>query len=170
MSAPNLKLVGGDLQRLDDLVQNRVILLANLLMRSATAHYRKLLGLPQVEWRIIALLGGRQSSGLKELAERAGRDKSQILRGVNSLIRRRLVSRQDSLDDNRAVKLALTERGSQMYLQLIEVAAQRNNRLLNGISTPKRAAFFEVLDQLTLAAGQVLEVEQRPSRRKARRG
>src|ERR1039457_4187441 len=79
--------------RIEHVVGHKILLLANLLSRSATARYRKLLGLPQVEWRIIALLGNMPPINLTELSHRAGLDKSQICRGVNNLVRRKLVVR-----------------------------------------------------------------------------
>ena len=59
--------------RIEQVADHKILLLANLRSRGATARYRRLLGLPQVEWRIIARLGNMPPMGLTELAHRAGR-------------------------------------------------------------------------------------------------
>src|SRR5262245_9789240 len=82
----------GPLPRIDEFAGNKILLLGNLVGRSATIRYRRLLGLPQVSWRIVALLGAQPPMTLLELAARAGIDKGQVSNGVSDLVRRKLVS------------------------------------------------------------------------------
>ena len=138
-----------------------ILLLANLLSRSATARYRKLLGLPQVEWRIIALLGNMPPMTPSELAHRAGLDKSQISRGVNNLIRRRLVTRGGDPDDSRAVRLSLNGRGRALFDTLIAEARQRTAFLLEGLPVDKRTMFLEVTEHLIGRARQMMDTDPR---------
>ena len=146
-------------QGLEQLVGPNILLLANLLSRSATARYRKLLGLPQVEWRIIALLGNMPPMTLSELAHRAGLDKSQISRGVNNLIRRRLVTREGDPDDSRAVRLSLNGRGRVLFATLIGEARQRTALLLDGLPLDKRTMFLEVTEHLIGRARQMMDAD-----------
>jgi DNA-binding MarR family transcriptional regulator len=143
--------------RIEQVAGHKILLLANLLSRGATARYRKLLGLPQVEWRIIALLGNMPPMGLTELAHHAGLDKSQICRGVNNLARRKLVARAGDPDDSRAVQLSLTRRGAELFEKLIEAALQRNAFLLGDLPVQKRAIFLEVMEQLIARARLMME-------------
>jgi DNA-binding MarR family transcriptional regulator len=145
--------------RIEQVAGHKILLLANLLSRGATARYRRLLGLPQVEWRIIALLGNMPPMGLTELAHSAGLDKSQICRGVNNLVRRKLLARGGDPDDSRAVLLSLTNRGAQMFERLIEAAQQRNASFLGDLSAPKREIFLDVLEQLIARARLMMETD-----------
>ena len=58
-----------------DLVSSKVIRLSNILRRSSTLVYRRKLGLSQVEWRIVALVGEHAPVSLNALAEHMGLDK-----------------------------------------------------------------------------------------------
>jgi DNA-binding MarR family transcriptional regulator len=145
--------------RIERVVGHKILLLANLLSRGATARYRKLLGLPQVEWRIIALLGNMPPIGLTELAHRAGLDKSQICRGVNNLVRRKLAARSSDPDDSRAIQLSLTHRGGELFEKLIEAAQQRNAFLLGDLPARKRAIFLEAVEQLIVRARMMMELD-----------
>ncbi len=145
--------------RIEQVAGHKILLLANLLSRGATARYRKLLGLPQVEWRIIALLGNMPPMGLTELAHRAGLDKSQICRGVNNLARRKLVARGSDPDDSRAVQLSLTHRGTELFEKLIEAAQQRNAFLIGDLPVQKRAIFLDVVEQLISRARLMMETD-----------
>ncbi len=141
--------VGHLLPSMDDIVGNKVLLLANLIGRSATLRYRRLIGLPQVGWRIIALLGAQPAMTLNQLSTRAGLDKSQVSRGITGLVRRQLVSRRTSPSDSRAVHIALTDRGVGAYAILINAATRRNEELLAGFSLARRRALLETLDLLS---------------------
>lgn len=152
------------LPRIDDFVGNKILLLANLVGRSATLRYRRLIGLPQVSWRIVALLGAQQPMTLHELVARAGLDKSQLSRGVSGLVRRQLVSRQPSPNDRRAIHLQLTERGIGAYAILLNGAYQRNEVLLAGLSKQRRRLLLGLLDLLTSRARKLLKEEEFASR------
>ena len=141
---------------IDDLVGNRILVLANLLTRSAERRYERTLGLAQVEWRIVALLGAHPPMTLNEVAQRAGRDKSQISRGVSRLVRRRLVSRRPSPRDTRAVEIALTPRGRRAYGVLRASAGQRHRSLLAGFPARERRLLLAMLDRLTERARRLL--------------
>jgi DNA-binding MarR family transcriptional regulator len=155
---------GNLLPRMDDIVANKILILANLVGRSATLRYRRLLGLPHVSWRLIALLGGRSPMTLHELAATAGLDKSQVSNRVSDLVRQQLVSRRISPDDRRAIKLELTERGVGTYAILINSARRRNEVLLAGVSRRRRRALLKLLDLLMDRARYLLADEERRTR------
>ena len=110
-----------------------------------------------MEWRIIALLGNMPPLGLTELAHRAGLE--PICRGVNNLVRRKLVARGGDPDDSRAVLLSLTHRGAQMFDRLIEAAQQRNATFLGDLSAQKREIFLDELERLIARARLIMETD-----------
>jgi DNA-binding MarR family transcriptional regulator len=145
---------------------SKIIVAANLIGRSASLRYRRLLGLPRLEWRILALLGERPPCSLNELARRAGLDKSQISRGVASLVRRSLVRRVPSRRSQREVELSLSRKGLDSYRRLIATALARNEELLAGFSPAERAMLDQLLDRLVARARQLLSQDQDPGRRR----
>lgn len=143
---------------------SKIIVAANLIGRSAALRYRRLLGLPRLEWRIIALLGETPPCSLNELARRAGLDKSQISRGVASLVERKLIRRRPGRHSNREIELSLSRQGLQRYRQLIAVAIARNEELLAGFSAEERALLEHFLDRLIERAQRLLNQDQRGAR------
>jgi DNA-binding MarR family transcriptional regulator len=148
---------------------SKIIVAANLIGRSASLRYRRLLGLPRLEWRIVALLGERPPCSLNELARRAGLDKSQISRGVASLVRRGLVRREPSRRSQREVALSLSRKGRDGYRRLIAAALVRNEELLAAFSPAERSALDRLLDRLVERAHQLLGQDQTRSRRRSAR-
>ena len=133
---------------IDETAGGKILLLANLLTRSAVRRYRRLLGLSQTEWRIVAILGARPPMTLNQMATRAGRAKSQLSRGVSGLVRRKLVSRTGDDSDGRSALLSLAPKGQAAYKVLIRSAAERNDFLLNGLSASDKAALLRMLDHV----------------------
>ena len=74
------------------LVSNRLLSLATLLRRSANLLYRRELGLSEVEWRILAIVGDHAPLTLAALVEILGLDKGQLSRGVTALVKRRILT------------------------------------------------------------------------------
>ncbi len=153
----------------EELPGSKIIVAANLIGRSAALRYRRLVGLPRLEWRIIALLGRRPSCSLNELARRAGLDKSQISRGVASLVRRKLVRREPSRHSNREIELSLSRGGLQIYRKLIAGAVARSDELLAGFSPHEITALDQLLDRLIERARQLLRQDQHRSPRPSER-
>lgn len=158
----------GPLPRIDDYVGDKILRLGNLVGRSATIKYRRLVGLPQMSWRIVALLGAQPPMTLLELAERAALDKGQVSNGVSDLVRRKLVSRRPNPDDGRAVDLELTERGIGVYAIILNGAFQRNEQLLAGIPARRRRMLLSFLDLLIARARIMLEEEEVKAKSRSR--
>jgi DNA-binding MarR family transcriptional regulator len=143
-----------------DLVSSKVIRLANILRRSSTLIYGRRLGLSQVEWRVVALVGEHAPVSLNSLAELMALDKGQTSRAVSALVARRLVLREYRRE-GRGIRITLTTRGAEIYGALMASALERNRVLLHGMSDAERTQFFQVLDRLTRLARTILDKEQR---------
>jgi DNA-binding MarR family transcriptional regulator len=143
-----------------DLVSSKVIRLANILRRSSTLVYGRRLGLSQVEWRVVALVGEHAPVSLNSLAELMALDKGQTSRAVSALVARRLVLREYRRK-GRGIRITLTTRGVEIYGKLMASALERNRVLLHGMNDEERTQFFQVLDRLTRLARTILDKEQR---------
>src|SRR5947209_8620920 len=92
-------------------ISSKLIVAANFLRRGATLRYRRLVGLPWVEYGIVAVLGRRKPITVAGLAELLGMDKAQLSRALSNLVRRKLVARSANPGDSREVLVALTKAG-----------------------------------------------------------
>ena len=142
-----------------DLVSSKVLRLANVLRRSSTLIYGRTLGLSQVEWRIVALVGEHAPISLNALADLMGLDKGQISRGVSALVARRLLLREYRRE-GRGIAITLGPRGAEVYRKLMASAFERNRVLLQGLTDAEKATLFDVLDRLIGIARAILVEEQ----------
>ena len=141
-----------------DLVSSKVLKLANVLRRGSTLVYGRNLGLSQVEWRIVALVGEHAPVSLNALADLLDLDKGQTSRSVSALVARRLMLREYRRD-GRGIRITLTARGTEIYGQLMASALERNRVLLDGMTAEEKAQLFAVLDRLTALARTILAQE-----------
>jgi DNA-binding MarR family transcriptional regulator len=142
------------------LVSNRLLSLATLLRRSASLLYRRELGLSQVEWRILAIVGDEAPLTLGALAEILGLDKGQLSRGVTALVKRDILSRIPDSQDSREVHISLTPHGQQTFEAMIALALERNRDLGAGLSRAEIAQLLATLDRLLANARRMLAQSQ----------
>lgn len=142
------------------LLSNKIMTLATLLRRSATQVYRRELGLSQIEWRILAIVGDEAPLSLSRLVTILGLDKGQTSRGVTSLVRRRFLTRSADESDSREVRIDLTLRGHEIFASLMTLALARNRTLVSGVGKPELVTIFAELDRLIENAKSMLEISQ----------
>jgi DNA-binding MarR family transcriptional regulator len=145
------------------LLSYRIITLATLLRRSATLTYRRQLGLSQIDWSILALVGEHAPLSHNQLADLIGLDKGQLSRGVSALVAKGLITRENQ-SPRRGVQITLSGRGFEVYNELIYSALQRNREILAEIAESERKRFFVLLEKLTERAREILRREQKRSR------
>jgi DNA-binding MarR family transcriptional regulator len=147
------------------LVSNRLLSLATLLRRSANLLYRRELGLSEVEWRILAIVGDHAPLTLAALVEILGLDKGQLSRSVTALVKRRILTRTADPQDSREVRIALTPRGEETFDALIGLALNRNRELVAGLSGTEVAALLAALERLLANAKSMLAHSLEQARR-----
>ena len=147
----------------NSLLSYRIITLATLLRRSATLTYRRQLGLSQIDWSILALVGEHAPLSHNQLADLIGLDKGQLSRGVSALVEKGLITRENR-SERRGVQIALSGRGFEVYNELIYSALQRNREILAEIAESERKRFFGLLEKLTERARKILRREQKRSK------
>jgi DNA-binding MarR family transcriptional regulator len=149
----------------DVLVSNRLLALATLLRRSANLVYRRELGLSEVEWRILAMVGDLAPLTLGALVEILGLDKGQLSRNVTALVRRRILTRISDPTNGREAQIALTPRGQEMFDALITLALERNRELVAGLTQSEIVTLLAGLDRLLTNARIMLAERQGQARR-----
>lgn len=145
---------------MSDLISTRIHALANLSSATTTLRVERKYGLSLLEWRSLGQLGGFAPLSLKELARRAGLEKSYASRTVSGLIERGLVASERSDSDGRGVMLSLTAKGKALYETAFEDAVARNERLLSPLKDEQRLQLIEILGLLTVSAKRALENER----------
>lgn len=145
---------------MSDLLSARLHGLANLSAATTSLRVERKFGLSLLEWRSLGQLGGFAPLSLKELARRAGLDKSYASRTVSALIDRGLVASGRSDADGRGVTLTLTDEGTALYKKAFSDAVARNEKLLAPLRKDQRLLLIEMLGALTVSARRALEDER----------
>jgi DNA-binding MarR family transcriptional regulator len=144
-----------------DLLSSRLHRLAALSSASASLRVQRKFGLTLMEWRSIGMLGAFAPLSLKDLARRAGLDKSYASRTVSGLLDRGLIASERSDVDARGVMLSLTKEGEALYRKVFPDAVARNEELLSSFSAQERVQLMEMLRRMTVSATRLLEHEHR---------
>jgi DNA-binding MarR family transcriptional regulator len=141
-------------------ISSKLIVAANFLRRGATLRYRRLVGLPWVEYGIVAVLGRRKPITVAGLAELLGMDKAQLSRALSNLVRRKLVARSANPGDSREVLVALTKAGLEAHEVMVRAGFERNAYLLAHLPSEQIADLDRILEELTRRAIEMLRDEQ----------
>jgi MarR family transcriptional regulator for hemolysin len=98
------------------------------------------------EFALIYILGRRQGKVTqKNLAEAMGKDKSMILRLVNSLENKKLIGRMECLDDRRKSYLILTKNGEKVLDQYLEIETVLIEKLKHGLSNSEKDRLHKII-------------------------
>jgi DNA-binding MarR family transcriptional regulator len=141
-------------------MSSRLIVLAGALKRAAALRYKRVAGLSEVEFVLVASLGHESPMSVVKLAETVGLDKGQISRVLTRMVARHLASRSVNPDDSREVLISLTDAGMVTYGMIVTGAQERNRRLLADFREDEVAMLQGYVDRLTTTAAQMLDAEK----------
>lgn len=128
-------------------VQPTILGLSTTIMRSATLAFKRLTGLSQYEWRILANLAYRPGISFMDLVNHIGSDKAQVSRAINPMIDANLLSRSAASRGKPAL-LEITEKGWEIHAIMQVDAHRRNAVLLEDFSQKQRERLPEYLQRL----------------------
>ncbi len=137
-------------------VSPTVLKLSSLMRRTASATFRRELGLQPAEWRALALIGDDGPLSHGELCDLMAQDKGQVSRVVTALVAEGMVARRV---EGRRVTLSLGAAGRPIYRRLTALSHERNRRLLAGLQPEEVAVLFRCLDVMTRNAQQLMVSE-----------
>lgn len=145
--APERKSTAVDLS-LESFVPYRLVVLARDVSRALASVYSKRFGLSIAEWRILAALAhfGSMPAGL--VAERSSLDKPKVTRAVQRLAARKLVTRRTIAADRRAVEIALTPKGREIFEAAASLAIAWERDMLAALDAGDQSALGRILDLL----------------------
>jgi DNA-binding MarR family transcriptional regulator len=146
---------GGDAQRetgtdaavleLDDFVPYYVRAIANRLAQAASRLYNRKFGIGLTEWSCLSTLAKEEEISASRICEMSGFDKGLISRGLSSLEAKGFIQSRPVKDHNRKRLIRFTPAGRALYLEVLELALIREERLLEGLSLQQRAALLTAL-------------------------
>lgn len=133
---------------LEAFVPYRLAVLARDVSRSLATVYSERFGLSIAEWRVLAVLAhfGAMPAGL--VAERSSQDKPKVTRALQRLTARKLVTRRTDAADRRAVEVALTAKGREVFEQAAALAIDWERTVLAALTQEQRRAFALAIDAL----------------------
>ncbi len=135
----------------------RFISSAMLLKLAVPKNY----GLNAVQFMAL-LLVGETAVGvtIKELREKLAVPGSSLTFTLDSLEAKRLIKRQRSKEDRRQWNLVLTEKGRQLYSDMLAAESEAVAPSLAGFSEAEQEAFLKISQEITRSSG-VSAVESR---------
>ncbi len=122
--------------------------LANKLSRGASALYRREFGVGIIDWRIMALLAIEPRIPASRICKVIGLDKGPVSRSLAFLSERGLaVIKADGGDARRRI-IALTRAGRALHDRILQVALERERRLLSCLDPAEVDVLLGLLNRL----------------------
>ena len=106
-------------------------------------------GVSKVQMRALRLVWSEEGVTLMDITKTLKRDKAQVTRLIDELVKAELVMRVPNPDDGRSKILRLTDGGVKLFERVEAVEAQFSEKLIRGIEPEDLAAFYRVADQLS---------------------
>ena len=92
---------------------------------------------------------------LQNIAIATGKNKSVVMRMIDSLEEKGLAKRTVNPEDRRENLLSITEKGAEVVTQYQAIEKRLSNDLLEGIPADEVATFFRVVDLITQRANRL---------------
>lgn len=132
-----------------DSLQNLV-----LSIKSETDHCSEMCGgLNEKEMIVMAYVGQHKNVKMSDIAESIDAPMSTLTSIVDKLVERKVLSREHSSEDRRAINVTLTKNGKNSYNILIEQKKQTGEKLLSQLNEKDQAVFLGYIDLLTSYLG-----------------
>lgn len=128
--------------------------LANYIARGATLAIKRLIGLSQYEWRVLAYIASRPGMSFMELVTSTDSDKAQLSRALDSLTHTGLLARMAPAKGKHA-SFEITVSGQNLHAVMQRDALRRNGLLLADLGGDQPARLRDYLTRL-IARGQAM--------------
>ncbi len=123
--------------------------LANKLASGASRLYLKRFDIGIIEWRVMAMLAIEPDIPPARITHVIGIDKASVSRESRKLEQKGYLTVADDPTNLRRKTLALTDLGYEVHDRIIEVALERERRLLSDLSDDEIAVLVDLLSRTT---------------------
>ena len=122
--------------------------IANELSHGASRLYLRKFGIGIFEWRIMAMLAVEPRITANRICQVIGFDKAAVSRGVASLRTKDYVKIGSVGGDQRSRTLELTLAGYRLHNKILDVALERERRLLRDLSASEANVLLDLLSRI----------------------
>lgn len=117
----------------------------NALTHGASKLYRKEVGIGVVEWRIVSMLAIEPGIKASRICEVIHLDKAATSRGLSLLADQSYLIVKASEKDPRDRKWRLSKKGYELHDGVLQLALERERRLIQGVEPEDFEAFLRVM-------------------------
>jgi len=128
---------------------------SNAVSERIAREYRSRFGLKITEWRVMAVLGDAGALTQRDLTAMTLMDKVAVNRACKVLEDAGLAARQPNADDGRSHHLALTDKGADIYAEIMPLAEELERQLFSGMSEAEVATFRNLLERVRERAAKL---------------
>jgi DNA-binding MarR family transcriptional regulator len=123
--------------------------IANELSHGASRLYLRNFGVGIFEWRIMAMLAIEPCITANRICEVIGFDKAAVSRGTKSLRAKGYIKVGSIGSDQRTRILELTAAGHQLHDKMLDLALERERRLVRNLSATELNVLLDLLRRIT---------------------
>lgn len=134
---------------LGDFLPYRLSVLSNRISRSIADGYEGQFQLTLPEWRVMAVLGEEPDLSAGQVADRTAMDKVAVSRAVNKLLETGRLERHFANEDRRRSVLALSNKGKEVYQDIVPIALGYEAKLLEQFSPDEQQQLEALLTKLS---------------------
>lgn len=107
------------------------------------------------EFILLNMIEAQTDQILQNIAIATGKNKSVVMRMIDSLEEKGLAERTVNPEDRRENLLSITDKGAEVVTQYQAIEKRLSNDLLEGIPADEVATFFRVVDLITQRANRL---------------
>lgn len=149
VKASRKKAGGREVLNLPNYVTYFFTVAANKLSSGSSRLYLKKFGIGIIEWRIMAMLAVEPQISPARITQVVGIDKAGVSREMRKLEQKGYLRISDDESNLRRKMLELTPEGYALHDRVIQVALERERRLLSDLSREEVAVFLDLLARTT---------------------
>ena len=124
--------------------------LVHMLKRHMHEHIEQLnLNITPMHLRVLKIINKKQSCTAIDIAQFLNRDKAQVTRLLNELIKQTLIEKVPNPEDKRSQRLLVTSDGLEILAQLATIDTKMNERMMKGISQKELEEFERITGLMT---------------------
>jgi DNA-binding MarR family transcriptional regulator len=131
-----------------DLLTFRIAMLAAASDRVGQRWLSDEFDLRILEWRVLGIVAALEPVRFLTVAETLLVDKGQLSRLVKSLGERGFIDTETDSDDQRTIRLRVSEQGRAIHARVLARALERNERFISALEPEELGTLFALLDKL----------------------
>jgi DNA-binding MarR family transcriptional regulator len=100
------------------------------------------------QWLVLGPIWKNEGIAQKDIAEYCGKDKTSITKIINTLEKKNLVVRVPDQLDHRVKRVVLSNKGKELFLNVLPVIEETRDELRSGISDKEIESLITVLTKV----------------------